>query len=66
MPTLIIDKRFHWYNRKWKKEKTSGFLGMLRTLGARKMLAGKGVIWAGDGAIMDPKGQGTIRAGQTF
>ena len=39
---------------------------MLRTLGARKMLAGKGVIWAGDGAIMGPKGQGTIRAGQTF
>ena len=39
---------------------------MLRTLGARKMLAGKGVIGAGDGAIMSPKGQGTIRTGQTF
>ena len=50
------------------KEQRCGFLCMLLgTLGASllgNMLADKGVIRAGDGAIATSKGRGTIRAGE--
>ena len=49
------------------KEQKGGFLSMLLgTLGASllgNILAGKGVIRAGDGVIIKKKGRGIVRAG---